>query len=65
MALFGAVGSLLLAGFVATLADLAGDPNTRGFTRFVFVLVALRAFGVSVTGLVQFGTTVLGAVPVI
>lgn len=65
MALFGAVGSLLLAGFVATLADLAGNAETRGFTRFVFVLVALRAFGVSVTGLVQFGTTVLGAVPVI
>lgn len=53
MPLLGVLGALVLAGVVASLADLAGAPETRGFTRFVFGVVALRAFGVTVTGLVS------------
>lgn len=51
MALFSAVGALVFAGFVASLADLAGNSATRGFTRAAFGVVALRTFGVTVTGL--------------
>jgi hypothetical protein len=63
MALFGAVGALVIAGVVASLADLAGDPQTRGFTRFVFGVVALRTFGLTLTGLASFGGDVWALIP--
>lgn len=63
MALFGAVGALFLAGFVATMADLAGNDATRSFTRVVFWVVALRAFGVTLTGLASFGGDLWALIP--
>jgi hypothetical protein len=63
MPLLGVLGALALAGLVASVADLAGNSATRGFTRFVFGVVALRAFGVTLSGLASWGGDVWALIP--
>lgn len=64
MALFGPVGALMLAALTASVADLAGNSSTRGFTRGAFGVVALRAMGVTVSGVVSTAYDVAGAIPI-
>jgi len=63
MPFVGPLGALLVGFIVAAACEILGNQRTRGFTRFAFGVVALRAFGVSVPGLASFGGDVWGLLP--
>lgn len=54
MPILEAVGAIALVGVVALLIDYVGDGRARSFARGVFFVVALRAFGITWTGLASF-----------
>ena len=64
MPFVGPLGAILVAFVVAAACEILGNTRTRGFTRFGFGVVAVRAFGVSVSGLASFGADVWGLLPI-
>ena len=54
------LGSVAIA---TMLADLSGDDRTRWFTRRVFVIVAIYAFGVRASTLAAIGSGAMDVVP--
>lgn len=55
MPILSAVGAIAITGVIALLVDSVADGRARSFARLVFGLVAIRAFGVSVSGIVSAG----------
>jgi len=55
-----AVGAIAVTGVVALLVDAVADGRARSFARLVFGLVAIRAFGVSVSGIASWTADVWG-----
>jgi hypothetical protein len=53
MPILSAVGAIAITGVVALLVDAVADGRARSFGRLVFALVAIRAFGISVSGIVS------------
>jgi len=63
MPIVGPLGAVLFGSFIATIAEIMGNQRTRGFTRFAFGVVAARSFGLTLPGVVSFGTDVWGLIP--
>lgn len=55
-----AVGAIAVTGIIALLVDAVADGRARSFARLVFGVVAIRAFGVSVSGIVSTATDAWG-----
>jgi hypothetical protein len=55
-----AVGAIAVTGIIALLVDAVADGRARSFARLVFAVVAIRAFGVSVSGIVSWTADVWG-----
>ncbi len=55
-----AVGAIAVTGIIALLVDAVADGRARSFARLVFGVVAMRAFGVSVSGIVSWTADVWG-----